>query len=84
MGGGLTSAPKIQNMKEVFAIIAVAVVIIGGAELLLRIFDVKEFVMPTPSAIVTALFVHFDEIGPTWDSPWFNWLLATQLAHQSA
>jgi NitT/TauT family transport system permease protein len=64
MGGGLTSAPKIQNMKEVFAIIAVAVVIIGGAELLLRIFDVKEFVMPTPSAIVTALFVHFDEIGP--------------------
>jgi NitT/TauT family transport system permease protein len=64
MGGGLTSAPKIQSMKEVFAIVAVAVVIIGGAEFLLRFFDVPEFVMPTPSAIVTALFEHFGEIGP--------------------
>jgi NitT/TauT family transport system permease protein len=64
MGGGLTSAPKIQSMKEVFAIVAVAVVIIGGAEFLLRFFNVPEFVMPTPSAIVTALFEHFGEIGP--------------------
>ena len=64
MSGGLTSGPKIQNLSEVIAIIGVAVVIIGGAEFLLRFFDVKEFVMPTPSAIVTALFVHFDEIAP--------------------
>ena len=64
MSGGLTSGPKIQNMTEVIAIIAVAFVIIGGAEFLLRYFDVKEFVMPTPSAIVTALFEHFDEIAP--------------------
>lgn len=62
--GGLGSAPGINNMTEVFAIIAVAVVIIGGAEFLLRFFEVKEFVMPTPSAIVTALFVHFGEIAP--------------------
>lgn len=60
LGGGL----GIQSMTEVLAIIGVAVVIIGGAELLLRLFDVKEFVMPTPSAIVIALFVHFDEIAP--------------------
>ena len=40
MSGGLTSGPKIQNMSEVFAIIAVAVVIIGGAEFLLRFFEV--------------------------------------------
>jgi NitT/TauT family transport system permease protein len=62
--GGLGSAPGINNMTEVFAIIAVAVVFIGGAEFLLRFFEVKEFVMPTPSAIVTALFVYFDEIAP--------------------
>ena len=64
MSGGLTSGPKIQNMTEVLAIVAVAVVIIGGTEFLLRFFEVKEFVMPTPSAIVTALFVHSGEIAP--------------------
>lgn len=64
MSGGLTSAPRVQNMTEVAAILAVAVLIIGGAELLLRIFDVPEFVMPTPSAIVTALFEHSGEIAP--------------------
>ena len=62
--GGLGSGPGITSMTEVFAIIAVAVVIIGGSEFLQRFFEVKEFVMPTPSAIVTALFVHFDEIAP--------------------
>ncbi|MEO0664584.1 MAG: ABC transporter permease, partial [Pseudomonadota bacterium] len=64
MSGGLTSGPKIQNMTEVLAIVSVAIVIIGGAEFLLWYFEVKEFVMPRPSAIVTALFVHFDEIAP--------------------
>lgn len=62
--GGLGGGLGIKSLTEVFAIIAVAVVIIGGAEFLLRFFEVKEFVMPTPSAIVTALFVHFDEIAP--------------------
>lgn len=61
LGGGLGTK---KSLTEVFAIIAVAVVIIGGAEFLLRFFEVKQFVMPTPSAIVTALFVHFDEIAP--------------------
>lgn len=62
--GGLGGGLGIQSMSEVLAIIGVAVIIIGGAEFLLRFFEVKEFVMPTPSAIVTALFVHFDEIAP--------------------
>ncbi|MEM6460904.1 MAG: ABC transporter permease [Pseudomonadota bacterium] len=60
LGGGL----RIQSATEVLAIIAVAVVIIGGAELLLRLYAVPEYVMPTPSAIVTALVVHFGEIAP--------------------
>lgn len=64
ISGGLPSGPRIQSMSEVLAILGVAVIIIGGAEFLLRFFEVKEFVMPTPSAIVTALFMHFDEIAP--------------------
>ncbi len=62
--GGLGGGLGIHSMAEVLAIIAVAVIIIGGAEVLLRVFEVPEFVMPTPSAIVTALVVHFDEIAP--------------------
>lgn len=64
MGSGLTGGVGIKSAKEVLAIIVVAVVIIGGAEFLLRLFEVPEFVMPTPSAIVTALFVHMPEIAP--------------------
>ncbi|MFK7853832.1 MAG: ABC transporter permease [Granulosicoccus sp.] len=62
--GGLGQGLGVHSMSEVLAIVAVAVIIIGGAELLLRVFEVPEFVMPTPSAIVTALVVHFDEIAP--------------------
>jgi len=62
--GGLGGGPGVQNTTELIAIIAVAVAIIGGAEILLRHFGVPEYVMPTPSAIVTALFEHFGEIAP--------------------
>lgn len=61
---GLGGGPGIQSMTEILAIIGVAVVIIGGTEVLLRFFEVPEYVMPTPSSIVTALFVHFGEIAP--------------------
>lgn len=60
LGGGL----GVKSISEVVAIIAVAFVIVGGSEALLRIFQVPEYVMPTPSAIVTALFVHMPEIAP--------------------
>jgi len=61
---GLAGALAVHSLTEIIAIIGVAVVIIGGAETLLRFFEVPEYVMPTPSAIVTALFVHFGEIAP--------------------
>jgi NitT/TauT family transport system permease protein len=61
---GLGGAMAIRSASEVLAIVAVAVAIIGGSELLLRLFQVPEYVMPTPSAIVTALFVHMPEIAP--------------------
>ena len=45
----LTSGPGIKSMSEVLAIILVAVVIIGGTELLLNIFEVPQYVLPKPS-----------------------------------
>ena len=67
-GGGsasaLSSGVGIQSAKEVIAIIAVAVFMIGGAELLLRAFQVPAYILPTPSAIVHALFTEMPAIAP--------------------
>jgi len=40
------------------------VVIVGGAEILLTVFEVPQYILPTPSKIVTALIVDFRFIGP--------------------
>jgi len=62
VGSGLTSATGIasglggQSAKEIVAIIAVAVLVIGGGELLLRFFEVPQYVLPTPSAIAAVFF----------------------------
>lgn len=53
---GLSGGVSIQSVQELFAIVAVAVLIIGGLELLLRAFDVPAFIMPTPSSIATVFF----------------------------
>jgi NitT/TauT family transport system permease protein len=58
------SGPGIKSGAEVFAIIAVAVVIIGGIELALRLFEVPQYIMPTPSQIVWALVDEFPLIAP--------------------
>jgi len=44
------SAVKIHGWKQVLGILAVAIVIIGGWELLIRVYEVPEFVFPAPSA----------------------------------
>src|SRR5437773_757247 len=49
---------------EVLIIILVAVVIIGGSEFLLKWFGVPQYVLPTPSQIVTALFTEWKFIWP--------------------
>jgi NitT/TauT family transport system permease protein len=54
----------VHSLSEVIAILSLAAVIIGGSEFLLRFFNVPSYVMPTPSAIVTALFVYMPEIAP--------------------
>jgi NitT/TauT family transport system permease protein len=51
----LSSGVNIQTTREIAAIVTLAVVIIGGAEILLRVFQVPAYVMPTPSSIFGAL-----------------------------
>ena len=53
-----------RNRAEIIAIIVTAVILIGGLELLLRVFDIPHYVLPPPSAIVTALWVDFPLIAP--------------------
>ena len=60
----ISSGAGIQGTKEMIAVIAVAILIIGGAELLLRVFEVPAYILPTPSAIVIALFTEMPIIAP--------------------
>jgi NitT/TauT family transport system permease protein len=48
---GITSGLGGQGAREIAAIIAVAVLIIGGGEFLLRFFEVPQYILPTPSQI---------------------------------
>ncbi len=48
---GLSSGLGGQGAREIVAIIAVAVLVIGGGEFLLRYFEVPQYILPTPSAI---------------------------------
>jgi NitT/TauT family transport system permease protein len=58
------STVKIHGWKQVLGILAVAIVIIGGWEFLVRFLKVPEFVFPTPSAIFTALVTSFPNNFP--------------------
>ncbi len=49
---------------EIVAIVLVAVIIIGGAEVTIRMLEVPQYVMPPPSAMVIALVTDFEFIGP--------------------
>lgn len=60
----LASGPGIRTFGEVLAIALVAVVVIGGAELALGIFEVPQYVLPKPSAIAVALVTEFPRIAP--------------------
>src|SRR5215469_4865192 len=60
----LTSGPGVRSWIEAATIALVAVIIVGGAEVLLRVFEVPQYILPTPSKIVAALFTDFRFIGP--------------------
>ena len=58
------SVVTIHGWKQVLGIVAVAVVVIGGWEIGVRLFKVPEFVFPTPSAIITALITSMPTVYP--------------------
>ena len=60
----LTSGPGIKSFRDVAIIALVAVVVIGGIELLLNIFAVPQYVLPKPSEIGVALVTDFGFILP--------------------
>jgi NitT/TauT family transport system permease protein len=59
-----SSGPGIRSATDILAIVAVALVIVGGAEFALRWFEVPQYIMPPPSLIVWALFDEFPLIAP--------------------
>jgi NitT/TauT family transport system permease protein len=61
---GLASGPGIKSMREVSAIVGVAVVVIGATEFALRWFNVPQYIMPAPSLIAQALVTEFPIILP--------------------
>ncbi len=61
---GLTAGPGARTFWEIAAIALVAVVIIGGGEVTLRLLAVPSYVLPTPSEIAVALVTDWQFIGP--------------------
>jgi NitT/TauT family transport system permease protein len=58
------NAVQIHGWKQVLGILVVALLIIGGWELLVRLAKVPEFVFPTPSAIAKAIVLNMPTIYP--------------------
>jgi len=55
---GIASGLGDKGAKEMAAIVAVALLVIGGGELLLRLFAVPQYILPTPSAIAGVFVSH--------------------------
>jgi NitT/TauT family transport system permease protein len=61
----LTSAlGGIRTWAEIGAIVLFAVFVVGGTELLLRVLEVPQYIMPPPSMIVGALISDFPLLAP--------------------
>lgn len=64
MSGVASVLGGIRTWAEIGAILLTALVIIGGAELYLRLSGTPAYIMPTPSVIVYTLIADFQHIGP--------------------
>src|SRR5919106_6364328 len=61
----LTSAlGGIRTWAEIAAIVLFAVFVVGGTELLLRVLEVPQYIMPPPSMIISALISDFPLLAP--------------------
>ncbi len=63
---GTVSAVQIHGRKQVLGIVVVAVIVLGSWELLVRLFEIPEFVFPTPSAIAVAMVTSFPNVYPAF------------------
>ena len=63
-GMGSFGLGESRTHLETAVIVLVAVVIIGGAEVLLRVFDVPQYIMPKPSQILLALYTEWPFLWP--------------------
>lgn len=64
LSGASFSLGEHRSKLEVAVIALVAVIIVGGAELLIDIFKIPQYVLPKPSQIVSALFTEFPNYWP--------------------
>ena len=60
----LTSGPGVRTWLEIATIVLVAVVVIGGTEWLLRLFEVPQYRFPAPSQIGLSLINDFPILLP--------------------
>ena len=58
----LTSTGFASNWRDVFLIVGVAVLILGGAELFIRLSNVKSYIFPLPSAVFATLVTRFPDL----------------------
>ncbi len=58
------TAVKIRGWRQIVGILVVALIVIGGWELLVRLAKVPEFVFPAPSAIAVAVITNMPTIYP--------------------
>ena len=61
---GLGSTSISANKFEWFIIFVTAFAVIGGSEVILRIFEVPAYVFPTPSQIAHSFVFNFPEVAP--------------------
>jgi hypothetical protein len=74
----------IRTWAEIGAIALVAVLIVGGTEVLLRVFEVPHYIMPTPSQIAAALVSDFHLLAPHIGVTLTELLVASRSARRSA
>ena len=64
LGGAMAAGGTRRTRFEIAVIALVAVAVVGGLELLLRLFEVPEYILPTPSAVAAALVKELPLILP--------------------
>jgi NitT/TauT family transport system permease protein len=53
-----------RTRNEVIAIALVAIIVVGGLEILLRLFEVKSYILPKPSEVALAYYTDFRLVLP--------------------